>query len=123
MKRKIATRSNGKALSNEEIMEMLNKAIEGPASESLSSSTESSESEYSGAEEISRQDANATSNKRRLKKKKDKNLKPIMSVNKERYDDSYLQYGFISIIINGEERPRYVICTKSLSNDSMKQQS
>ncbi|XP_076357940.1 uncharacterized protein LOC143250804 [Tachypleus tridentatus] len=76
-RKKIVTRSNGKALSNDEIMDMLNKAIEGPASESLSSSTESSESENSGAEESRRpefHETNETSNKRRLKKKKKKDM-------------------------------------------------
>ncbi|XP_076341696.1 uncharacterized protein LOC143242211 [Tachypleus tridentatus] len=79
-RKKIVTRSNGKALSNDEIMDMLNRAIEGPASESLSSSTESSEGENSGAEESRRpqsHETNETSNKRRLKKKKKKDMRKL----------------------------------------------
>ena len=47
-------------------------------------------------------------------------MEPIISVKKRGDDDSYIQYGFTSIIINGEERPQCVICSKALSNDSMK---
>ncbi|XP_042243550.1 zinc finger BED domain-containing protein 5-like [Homarus americanus] len=49
-----------------------------------------------------------------------RNLEPIMSVKKRGYDHSYIEYGFTSIIINGEERPQCVICSKALTNDSMK---
>jgi hypothetical protein len=42
-----------------------------------------------------------------------------MSVKKRGYD-SYNQYGFTSIIINGAERAQCVICSKALSNDSIK---
>ena len=43
-----------------------------------------------------------------------------MRVKKRGYDDSYIQYGFTSIIINREKRPQCVTCSKALSNDSMK---
>ena len=43
-----------------------------------------------------------------------------MSVKKQRYNDSYSEYGFTCIINNGEERPQCVICNKVLSNDSLK---
>jgi len=43
-----------------------------------------------------------------------------MSVKKRGYDYSYIQYGFTPIVINGEERLQCVICSKALSNDSMK---
>ncbi|XP_076359161.1 protein FAM200C-like [Tachypleus tridentatus] len=44
----------------------------------------------------------------------------IISVKKRGYGGSYIQCGFISIIINGEERPRCVIYCKALSTDFMK---
>jgi hypothetical protein len=47
-------------------------------------------------------------------------LDPIVSVKKIGYYDSYIQYGFTSIIISGAERPQCVTCSKALSNDSMK---
>ena len=43
-----------------------------------------------------------------------------MSIKKRKYDHSYIEYGFTSIVINGEERPQCVICSKALTNDSMK---
>ena len=43
-----------------------------------------------------------------------------MSYIKRKYNHSYIEYGFTSIIINGEERPQCVICSKALTNDSMK---
>ena len=43
-----------------------------------------------------------------------------MCSKKRKYDESYVQYGFTSININGEEKPQCVICNKVLANDSMK---
>ena len=43
-----------------------------------------------------------------------------MSFKKRKYDDSYLQYGFTSIVVNNEERPQCVLCNNVLSNDSMR---
>ena len=43
-----------------------------------------------------------------------------MCIKKERAIISYIEYGFTSIIINGEERSQCVICCKALTNDSMK---
>ena len=43
-----------------------------------------------------------------------------MSIKKRKYDESYLQYGFTSIVVNNKERPQCVFCNKVLSNDSMR---
>ena len=43
-----------------------------------------------------------------------------MSIKKRKYDESYLQYGFTSIVVNNEERPQCILCNKILSNDSMR---
>ena len=39
---------------------------------------------------------------------------------KRKYEESYLQYGFTSIVVNNEERPQCATCNKVLSNDSMR---
>ena len=39
-----------------------------------------------------------------------------MSIKNQKYDESYLQYGFTSIVVNNEERPQCVLCNKVLSN-------
>ena len=38
----------------------------------------------------------------------------------KKFDHSYIEYGFTSIIVNGEESPQCVICCKALTNDFMK---
>ena len=43
-----------------------------------------------------------------------------MSIKKRNYDESYLQCGFTSIVVNNKERPQCVLCNKVLSNDSMR---
>jgi hypothetical protein len=35
------------------------------------------------------------------------------------YDDSYLDFGFTSTEVDGEERPQYVLCRKVLASESM----
>ena len=35
-----------------------------------------------------------------------------MRIKKRKYDESYLQYGFTSIVVNYEERPQCVLCSK-----------
>ena len=42
-----------------------------------------------------------------------------MSSKKPKYDKSYIQYGFTSVIVSGVERPQRVLCNKVLSNDTM----
>ena len=41
-----------------------------------------------------------------------------MSSKKHKYDESYMQYGFTSVIVGGMERPQCVLCNTVLSNDS-----
>jgi hypothetical protein len=36
------------------------------------------------------------------------------------YDESYLSFGFMSVIIKSEERSQCVLCVSSLATDSMK---
>ena len=43
-----------------------------------------------------------------------------MSIKKRKYDESNLQYGFASIVVNNKERPQCVLCNNVLSNDSMR---
>lgn len=43
-----------------------------------------------------------------------------MSAKKRTYQDSYIEYGFIATTVNGDERPQCVLCSKVLSNDSLK---
>ena len=43
-----------------------------------------------------------------------------MSIKKRKYNETYLGYGFTSIVVNNEERPQCVLCSKVLSNDSMR---
>ncbi|XP_055549359.1 zinc finger BED domain-containing protein 5-like [Wyeomyia smithii] len=43
-----------------------------------------------------------------------------MACKKRKYESTYLQFGFSSIIVNGEEKPQCLVCLKILSNDSMK---
>ena len=43
-----------------------------------------------------------------------------MSSKKRKYDDSYIQFGFTSVVIDGMEKPQCVLCNKVLSNDSMR---
>ena len=43
-----------------------------------------------------------------------------MSIKKRKYDYSYIEHGFTSININGEESPQYVICCRALTNDYVK---
>ena len=43
-----------------------------------------------------------------------------MSAKKQKYDNSYIQSGFASVIIHSEEKPQNVLCNKVLSNDSMR---
>ena len=43
-----------------------------------------------------------------------------MSIKKRKYNVTYLEYGFTSIVVNNEERPQCVLCSKVLSNDSMR---
>jgi hypothetical protein len=37
-----------------------------------------------------------------------------------KYDESYLFFGFTSVVINGEERPQCVLCLSVLAADGMK---
>ena len=43
-----------------------------------------------------------------------------MSIKKRKYDDSYIQFGYTSVVINGMENPQCVLCNKVLSNDYMR---
>ena len=43
-----------------------------------------------------------------------------MSSKKRKYDESYMPYGFTSVIVNGVEKPQCVLCKKVLSNDSIR---
>ncbi|CAM1298524.1 Uncharacterised protein r2_g811 [Pycnogonum litorale] len=43
-----------------------------------------------------------------------------MASKKRKYIDSYIEHGFISMIVNGEEKPQCVLCNKVLGNDSMR---
>ena len=43
-----------------------------------------------------------------------------MSSKKRKYDDSYIQFGFTSVVVDGIEKPQCVLCNKVLSNDSMR---
>lgn len=43
-----------------------------------------------------------------------------MASRKRMYDSTYLQFGFSSIIVNGEERPQCLVCLKVLTNDSIR---
>ena len=43
-----------------------------------------------------------------------------MSSKKRKYDESYMQYGFTSVIVGGVERPQSVLCNKVFNNDSMR---
>ena len=43
-----------------------------------------------------------------------------MSAKKRKYDESYNQFDFTSVIIHSEEKPQCVLCNKVLSNDSMR---
>ena len=43
-----------------------------------------------------------------------------MSSKKRKYDDSYIQFSFTSVVINGMEKPQCVLCNKVISNDSMR---
>jgi hypothetical protein len=46
---------------------------------------------------------------------------PAISKPKSRkYDESYLYFGFTSVVINREERPQCVLCLSVLAADSMK---
>ena len=43
-----------------------------------------------------------------------------MSAKKQKYDESYILFGFASVILHSEEKPQRVLCNKVLSNDSMR---
>ena len=43
-----------------------------------------------------------------------------MSIKKRKYNETYLEYGFTFIVVNNEERPQCVLCSKVLSNNSMR---
>ena len=43
-----------------------------------------------------------------------------MSSKKRKYDDSYIQFGFTSVVIDGMVKPQCVLCNKVLSNDFMR---
>lgn len=43
-----------------------------------------------------------------------------MSGKKRIYLDLYIQYGFVATMVHGEEIPQCGLCTKVLTNDSMK---
>ena len=43
-----------------------------------------------------------------------------MSAKKQKYDESYIQFGVASVIVHSEEKPQCVLCNKVLSNDSMR---
>ena len=43
-----------------------------------------------------------------------------MSAKKRKYDESFIQFGFASVIIHSEEKPQCVLCNKVHSNDSMR---
>ena len=43
-----------------------------------------------------------------------------MSAKKQKYDKSYIQFGFAPVLIHSEEKPQCVLCNKVLSNDSMR---
>ena len=43
-----------------------------------------------------------------------------MSRKNRKYDKSYMQYGFTSVIVDGVERPQCVLCIEVLSNDLMR---
>ena len=43
-----------------------------------------------------------------------------MSSKKRKYDDSYIQFRFTSVVNNGMEKPQCVQCNKVLRNDSMR---
>lgn len=43
-----------------------------------------------------------------------------MCLQKTKYQEAYLQYGFTECIINGEQRPQCVLCYEVLANESMK---
>ena len=43
-----------------------------------------------------------------------------MSAKKQKYDESYIQFDFASVITHCEEKPQCVLCNKVLSNDLMR---
>jgi hypothetical protein len=45
---------------------------------------------------------------------------PLKDKRKRKYQEEFLKYGFTSVVISGEERPRYVICCEVLENESFK---
>ena len=48
-------------------------------------------------------------------------LQTLKKAEKGKYSPEYLQYGFISITVNGEEKGQcVVVCLKVLGNDSLK---
>jgi hypothetical protein len=46
-------------------------------------------------------------------------VKSVKKLKNRKYDDSYLDFGFTSAEVNGEERPQCVLCTKVLASDCM----
>jgi hypothetical protein len=45
---------------------------------------------------------------------------PLKDTRKRKYQEEFIKYGFTSIVINGEERPQFVICCEVLANLSFK---
>jgi hypothetical protein len=41
--------------------------------------------------------------------------KSVKKRKNRKYDDSYLDFGFMSTEVDGEERPQYVLCMKVLA--------
>jgi len=43
-----------------------------------------------------------------------------MSFKKRKYDDSYMRFGFTSIMVSNEDKPLHVLCNKIISKDSIR---
>jgi hypothetical protein len=46
---------------------------------------------------------------------------PLKDTRKRKYQEEFIKYGFTSRVINGDERPQYVICCEVLANESLKE--
>lgn len=89
-----------------------------PSTSSASAEGESAAGNTVGSVDIpAEKESTATSNASELpSKQKSKRKKPNVV---RKYDPKYLEYGFISIDLDGQPRPFCLICKKKLANSSM----
>jgi uncharacterized protein YhfF len=45
---------------------------------------------------------------------------PMKDVRRRKYEEDFIKFGFISVVINDEERPQCIICCEVLETESFK---